>query len=189
MPAGSKMNLSLAKAKPIRGSGSTSGITELRSRKKNGIETAAGERTENVRGTTLQMEVSGEGGGGGAPGARAEIPVQLVVRKNQLYFGDKRSTDIVQQSYNKFCVQDPRSLGMELKQKSVASSQLWQPELVQHYRCQCLNHLMKTSLVCLHFKAAMTHHQSYRDNVAASNIEVWGLCELVDFDAMRYDAE
>lgn len=37
-------------------------------------------------------------------------------------------------------------------------------EQIQPHCCQCLNLLMKTSLVCLHFRAAMTHHQSYRHN-------------------------
>ena len=48
MPAGSKMDLLLAKAKPISDSGSASGITYLRRGKKTCGRTAARERSENM---------------------------------------------------------------------------------------------------------------------------------------------
>ena len=50
MPASSKTDPLLAKAKPISDSGSASGITDLRREKTShcGRETAAGERSENM---------------------------------------------------------------------------------------------------------------------------------------------
>ena len=77
-PVDSKTDLLLAKAMPISDSGSISGITDLR-RKKN--QTAYGQlqwekgvrRCE--RNNSADTKVSEEGGGGGAPGARAEIPL------------------------------------------------------------------------------------------------------------------
>ncbi|GAB0179709.1 hypothetical protein GRJ2_000436200 [Grus japonensis] len=48
MPAGSKTDLPLAKAKPISHGGSASGITELRRGKNCTRETAAGERSEKM---------------------------------------------------------------------------------------------------------------------------------------------
>ncbi|GAB0177996.1 AN1-type zinc finger protein 5-like [Grus japonensis] len=55
MPAGSKMDLLLAKAKPISNGGSTSGITELRRGETAVQQQLQPERgVEEVRGTTLQ---------------------------------------------------------------------------------------------------------------------------------------
>ncbi|KAK4818955.1 hypothetical protein QYF61_022342 [Mycteria americana] len=60
MPAGSKMDLPLAKAKPISNGGSASGMEYL-GRGKNCCATAAGkEECEYVRGTTLQTPRSAE---------------------------------------------------------------------------------------------------------------------------------
>ncbi|GAB0180448.1 AN1-type zinc finger protein 5-like [Grus japonensis] len=61
MPATSKMDPPLAKAKPISDSGSASGITELG-------------RCE--RNDSADTKASAEGGAGGAPGSGAEIPLQ-----------------------------------------------------------------------------------------------------------------
>ncbi|GAB0178094.1 epimerase family protein SDR39U1 [Grus japonensis] len=79
MPAGSKTDPLLAKAKPISDSGSTSGITELRMRK----NVAAQQQLQPQRGVRIRernnsadTKVSADGGGGGAPGAGAEIPLQ-----------------------------------------------------------------------------------------------------------------
>ncbi|GAB0183636.1 hypothetical protein GRJ2_000828900 [Grus japonensis] len=59
MPAGSKMDLLLAKAEPISNDGSASGITELRRGKNLPPGTfAAGEEREYVRGTALQTPSS-----------------------------------------------------------------------------------------------------------------------------------
>ncbi|GAB0179480.1 AN1-type zinc finger protein 5-like [Grus japonensis] len=68
MPAGSKMDLLLAKAKPISNKGSASAITYLRKekKKKGAAAFAAGDN------------VSEEGGEVGAPATGAEIPMQLV---------------------------------------------------------------------------------------------------------------
>jgi len=75
MPAGSKMDLPLAKAEPISDGGSTSGITQLRRGKKTwATATADRAKSENSANT----KVGEEGGGGGAPGMRAEIPLQPV---------------------------------------------------------------------------------------------------------------
>ncbi|GAB0176179.1 epimerase family protein SDR39U1 [Grus japonensis] len=76
MPADSKTDLSLAKAEPISHSGSTSGITELRRGK-----IAAQQQPERrvricERNNPADTKISAEGGGGGAPGTRAEIPLQ-----------------------------------------------------------------------------------------------------------------
>ncbi|GAB0182854.1 acid sphingomyelinase-like phosphodiesterase 3b [Grus japonensis] len=77
-----KMDLPLAKAKSISDSGSISGITELRRGKKPQPPSASilqperGVRCE--RNNSADTKVSEGGGGGGAPGARAEIPLQPV---------------------------------------------------------------------------------------------------------------
>ncbi|GAB0181312.1 hypothetical protein GRJ2_000596500 [Grus japonensis] len=76
IPAGSKTDPLLAKAKPISNGGSASGIMYLR-REKNPtkINCSQREEREDVRNST-DTKVSEEGGG--APGAGAEIPLQLV---------------------------------------------------------------------------------------------------------------
>ncbi|GAB0186196.1 E3 ubiquitin-protein ligase MARCHF3 [Grus japonensis] len=77
MPAGSKMDPLLAKAKPISDGGSASGVTELR-RKKPAQQQLQLERGVRVceRNNSADTKVSEEGGGGGAPGAGAEILLQ-----------------------------------------------------------------------------------------------------------------
>ncbi|GAB0183645.1 AN1-type zinc finger protein 5-like [Grus japonensis] len=78
MPAGSKMDPPLAKAEPISDGGSTSGITELRKGKKTHQEQLQPER--GVRRCKKLCRHPGQcrWRGGGAPGARAEIPLQLL---------------------------------------------------------------------------------------------------------------
>ncbi|GAB0205629.1 hypothetical protein GRJ2_003028500 [Grus japonensis] len=79
MPASSKMDPLLAKAKPVGHGGSTSRITELRrGKKKPKQEYLQPERGVRrcERNSPADTEVSEEGGGGGAPDARAEIPLQ-----------------------------------------------------------------------------------------------------------------
>ncbi|GAB0184492.1 epimerase family protein SDR39U1 [Grus japonensis] len=78
MPAGSKMDPMLAKAEPISNGGSASGITYLK-----GEKTAVKQQLQLKRGlrrcernNSADTKVSEEGGGGGAPGARADIPLQ-----------------------------------------------------------------------------------------------------------------
>ncbi|KAM9590913.1 uncharacterized protein ACIBXB_005945 [Morphnus guianensis] len=82
MPASSKTDPLLAKAEPISDSGSASVITYLRRGKK----VAATQKLQPERGVRTckrnnpaDTKVS-EGGGGGAPAAGAEIPLQLVVK-------------------------------------------------------------------------------------------------------------
>ncbi|GAB0184959.1 epimerase family protein SDR39U1 [Grus japonensis] len=80
MPAGSMMDPPLAKVEPISKGGSTSGITELR-RGKSCCATpvAAGRGVRRCeRNSPADTKVSAEGGGGRAPGTRAEIPLQPV---------------------------------------------------------------------------------------------------------------
>ena len=80
MPAGSKMDPLLAKAEPISDSGSVSGTTYLRrggkllcnSRWQRGVRICEGNNPADTK-------ARGEGAGGGAPGAGAEIPLQPVV--------------------------------------------------------------------------------------------------------------
>ncbi|GAB0202797.1 epimerase family protein SDR39U1 [Grus japonensis] len=76
MPAGSKMDPPLAKAKPI----SASVITYLRRETKQ-LESFCSwrEEWEDVR-NSADTKVSADGGAGGAPGAGAEIPLQPVVK-------------------------------------------------------------------------------------------------------------
>ncbi|GAB0179821.1 E3 ubiquitin-protein ligase MARCHF3 [Grus japonensis] len=73
MPAGSKM----AKAEPISNGGSASEVTELR-RGKRTVQQQQLERGVRrcERSNSADTKVSAEGGGGGTPGARAEIPLQ-----------------------------------------------------------------------------------------------------------------
>ncbi|GAB0188921.1 acid sphingomyelinase-like phosphodiesterase 3b [Grus japonensis] len=76
MPAGSKTGLLLAKAKPI----SASVITYLRRRKTlRESFCSRREEREDVR-NSADTKVSADGGGGGAPGAGAEIPLQPLVK-------------------------------------------------------------------------------------------------------------
>ncbi|GAB0180053.1 epimerase family protein SDR39U1 [Grus japonensis] len=76
MPAGSKTGPPLAKAKPI----SASVITYLRRRKTlRESFCSRREEREDVR-NSADTKVSADGGGGGAPGAGAEIPLQPVVK-------------------------------------------------------------------------------------------------------------
>ncbi|GAB0176471.1 hypothetical protein GRJ2_000112300 [Grus japonensis] len=79
MPAGSKMDPLLAKAEPISDGGSTSGVTELRRGKKHQeqLQTERGVR-RCERNNPADTKVSEEGGRGGAPGTKAEIPLQPI---------------------------------------------------------------------------------------------------------------
>ncbi|GAB0207708.1 epimerase family protein SDR39U1 [Grus japonensis] len=70
MPAGSKMHPLLAKAETISNGGSNSVITYLRREK---------EKTNQEQFAAIKLSAEGEGGG--APGARAKIPLQPVVRQ------------------------------------------------------------------------------------------------------------
>ncbi|GAB0190707.1 EH domain-containing protein 4 [Grus japonensis] len=76
------MDPPLAKAEPISDGGSASGITELRRGKKeqlgNKLQPERGVR-RCERNSPADTQVS-EGGGGGAPGTGAEIPLQPVVK-------------------------------------------------------------------------------------------------------------
>ncbi|GAB0176463.1 epimerase family protein SDR39U1 [Grus japonensis] len=75
MPAGSKMDLLLAKAEPISDGGSTSGITSLRRGEKPTRSNFQPERGVRrcERNNSAGTQVNEEGGGGGA---KAEIPLQ-----------------------------------------------------------------------------------------------------------------
>ncbi|GAB0179967.1 junction-mediating and -regulatory protein-like [Grus japonensis] len=83
MPAGSKTDSPLAKAEPISHGGSASGITQLR-RGVGGQEPALHqeqlklERRVSIcnRNSSADTKVSEVVGGGGAPGAGVEIPLQ-----------------------------------------------------------------------------------------------------------------
>ncbi|GAB0195076.1 F-box only protein 31 [Grus japonensis] len=75
MPAGSEMDPLLAKAKPISNSGRASGITFKKGRGWGGKPTR-GIFAARERKNSADTQVSEEGGGGGAPGARADIPLQ-----------------------------------------------------------------------------------------------------------------
>ena len=73
----------LAKAEPISNSGSASGITYLRKAKEvTGEWQLQPERGVRrcERNNSADTKVSEEGGGGGAPGAGAEIPLQPMVK-------------------------------------------------------------------------------------------------------------
>ncbi|KAJ7413896.1 hypothetical protein BTVI_42119 [Pitangus sulphuratus] len=83
MPAGSKRDMLLAKAEPFRSDSNTSVIIvknkqsyctyEIAAREKNGVRTCE-------KNSSADTKVSGEGGGGGAPEAGAEIPLPPVVQ-------------------------------------------------------------------------------------------------------------
>ncbi|GAB0209410.1 hypothetical protein GRJ2_003406700 [Grus japonensis] len=85
MPAGSKRDPPLAKAKPIGDSGSASVITYLK-KKKPPKQTWSSICCQNralricERNNSADTKVSEEGGEGGAPGTGAEIPLQPVVK-------------------------------------------------------------------------------------------------------------
>ncbi|GAB0176617.1 anoctamin-4 [Grus japonensis] len=80
MPAGCKMDLPLAKAEPISDGGSTSGITYLKEGGRGGKLLWKSSQKRGVRmcerNNSADTKVSAEGGGGGAPGTRVEIPLQ-----------------------------------------------------------------------------------------------------------------
>ncbi|GAB0204021.1 epimerase family protein SDR39U1 [Grus japonensis] len=86
MPAGSNTDPPLAKAEPISDSGSASVITYLRRGKKKtkpkNQEHLQPERGVRIceRNNSADTKVNAEGGGGGAPGTGAEIPLQPVVK-------------------------------------------------------------------------------------------------------------
>jgi len=76
----SQTDLPLAKAEPISNNGSTSGITYLRRGKKPAqLQPERGMRICE-RNNSADIKVSEEGGGGGASGARAEVPLQLMMK-------------------------------------------------------------------------------------------------------------
>ncbi|GAB0204350.1 epimerase family protein SDR39U1 [Grus japonensis] len=77
MPEGSKIDSPLAKAEPISNGGSASVITYLRRGKKHQeqLQPERGVR-RCERNNSADTQVSEEEGGGGAPGARAEILLQ-----------------------------------------------------------------------------------------------------------------
>jgi len=83
VPAGSKMDPLLAKAKPISNSGSTSVIKYLRRVKKTAGRSGSQERgvRQCERNNSADTKVSEEGGGGGARDTGAEsFPLQLVMK-------------------------------------------------------------------------------------------------------------
>ncbi|GAB0181320.1 hypothetical protein GRJ2_000597300 [Grus japonensis] len=77
MPAGSKTDPTLAKAKPISDGGSASGVIQLRRGKKHQeqLQPEKGVRTCE-RNNSSDTKVSEEERGGGVPGTGAEIPLQ-----------------------------------------------------------------------------------------------------------------
>jgi len=78
--ASSKKDPLLAKAEPISKGGSISWITHLR-RQKNCRATIAEEGVRiRERNNSADIKVSEEGGGGDAPGTRAEIPLQPMAK-------------------------------------------------------------------------------------------------------------
>ncbi|GAB0181647.1 junction-mediating and -regulatory protein-like [Grus japonensis] len=77
MPASSKMDPLLAKAEPISDDGSASGIMYLRRGKKHQEQFQPERGVRRCeRNSPADTKISAEGGAGGAPGARAEIPLQ-----------------------------------------------------------------------------------------------------------------
>ncbi|KAJ7411455.1 protein pxr1-like [Pitangus sulphuratus] len=81
MPNISEADLPLTKAEPISDGGSTSVITYLR-RGKSFCTGAIAAREERICESkdSVDTKVSGKEGGGGAPCARAEIPLQPMVQ-------------------------------------------------------------------------------------------------------------
>ncbi|GAB0209984.1 acid sphingomyelinase-like phosphodiesterase 3b [Grus japonensis] len=82
MPAGSKTDPPLAKAEPISDGGSASVITYLRRGGENLLHNSSQKRGVRIceRNNSADTKVSEEGGGGGAPGTRAKIPLQPMVK-------------------------------------------------------------------------------------------------------------
>ena len=80
MPAGSEMDPLLAEAEPISHGGSTSGIMYLR--RVGGTLCNCSRRGVRIceSNNSADTKVSEEGGGGGAPGPGAEIPLQPAER-------------------------------------------------------------------------------------------------------------
>ncbi|KAJ7420073.1 protein pxr1-like [Willisornis vidua] len=78
MPADSKAGPLLAKAKPISDGSGTSEITNLRGKVTMQLQPERGVRI-CVSNSPADTKVSAEGGGGGAPDAGAEIPLQPMV--------------------------------------------------------------------------------------------------------------
>ncbi|GAB0204295.1 EH domain-containing protein 4 [Grus japonensis] len=76
MPSGFKTDPPWAKAKHTSNGGSASGITELRMGKSCCATTASRGVRICERNNSADTKVSEEGGGGGAPGAGVEIPLQ-----------------------------------------------------------------------------------------------------------------
>ena len=78
----SKTDPPLAKAEPISNSGSASGITYLSRGKVTAQQQLQPESGVRLceRNSSADTKVSGEGGGGGAPDAGAEIPLQPMVK-------------------------------------------------------------------------------------------------------------
>ncbi|GAB0194454.1 acid sphingomyelinase-like phosphodiesterase 3b [Grus japonensis] len=77
MPAGSKMDPPLAKAKPIKRL--CDNIFKKENKGVKGSFCNQREEREDVR-NSADTKVSADGGGGGAPGTRAEIPLPPVVK-------------------------------------------------------------------------------------------------------------
>ncbi|GAB0183375.1 hypothetical protein GRJ2_000802800 [Grus japonensis] len=82
MPASSKTDPLLAKAEPISDGDSTSGVTQLRREKKPVCSSHKRRVRRCERNNSADTKVCEEGGAGGAPGARAEIPLQQPMGKN-----------------------------------------------------------------------------------------------------------
>ncbi|PKU46978.1 protein pxr1-like [Limosa lapponica baueri] len=82
MPVGSKTARLLAKAKPFSDGGSASVITHLRRGKKTRATAMAAERGVRIceRNNFADANVSEEGRRGGAPGDRAKIPLQPMMK-------------------------------------------------------------------------------------------------------------
>ncbi|GAB0175773.1 acid sphingomyelinase-like phosphodiesterase 3b [Grus japonensis] len=80
MPAGSKMDPLLAKAEPISNGDSASGIRVEKGKKSTAGEQQPERGVRCERNNSADTKVSAEGGGGDAPGTRAEIPLQPVVK-------------------------------------------------------------------------------------------------------------
>ena len=98
MSAGSKTDPLLAKAEPISDSHSASVmITYLRREKKlwraQKLQLERGVRAHKIK-NTADPQVTEEGRGGGAPGTRAEIPLQPVVKTMVRWVVPLRSMEV-----------------------------------------------------------------------------------------------
>ncbi|XP_059725656.1 ceramide synthase 4-like isoform X6 [Haemorhous mexicanus] len=87
IPGGSKLNVPLAKAGPVRNGGNTSVIADLKRKKKKEkvfaqlyLQPEKSRLRTWERNNSADTKVSGEGGAGGAPGAGGEAPLQAVLR-------------------------------------------------------------------------------------------------------------